>query len=66
MRDQARVWLKDLQCNVGITTVYVTHDQIEAMSVAEREAKAGTQRIQNRSGCAQYATVGPGLTHAHW
>ncbi|MEW2489678.1 hypothetical protein [Streptomyces sp. NPDC048411] len=33
---------------------------------AEWEAKAGTQCIQHRSGCAQYATVGPGLTHAHW
>ncbi|MFE7332346.1 reverse transcriptase/maturase family protein [Streptomyces sp. NPDC057565] len=35
-------------------------------AVAERDAKAGTQRIQHRSGCAQYAAVGPGLTHAHW
>ena len=26
----------------------------------------GTSRIQNRSGCAQYATVGPRLTPAHW
>ncbi|MET8325294.1 hypothetical protein [Streptomyces sp. NPDC005181] len=34
--------------------------------VTEREAKAGTQRIQHRSGCAQYAAVGPKLTHAHW
>ncbi|MFB7225176.1 carboxypeptidase-like regulatory domain-containing protein [Streptomyces sp. NPDC056227] len=35
-------------------------------AVTERDAKAGTQRIQHRSGCAQHATVGPGLTHAHW
>ncbi|CAA16460.1 ABC transporter ATP-binding protein [Streptomyces violaceoruber] len=38
MRDQARVWLKDLQREVGITTVYVTHDQVEAMSLSDRIA----------------------------
>ncbi|MFB6672109.1 ABC transporter ATP-binding protein [Streptomyces sp. NPDC056390] len=38
MRDQARVWLKSLQREVGITTVYVTHDQIEAMSLSDRIA----------------------------
>ncbi len=35
-------------------------------AVAEREAKAGTQRIQHRSGCAQHAPVGPGLTYVLW
>ncbi|GAB2893038.1 ABC transporter ATP-binding protein [Streptomyces mayteni] len=38
LRDQARSWLKTLQREVGITTVYVTHDQIEAMSLSDRIA----------------------------
>ncbi|MGP3769645.1 ABC transporter ATP-binding protein [Streptomyces sp. SDT5-1] len=38
MRDQARLWLKSLQREVGITTVYVTHDQVEAMSLSDRIA----------------------------
>ncbi|QJS13956.1 ABC transporter ATP-binding protein [Streptomyces argyrophyllae] len=38
MRDQARAWLKDLQRDMGITTVYVTHDQVEAMSLSDRIA----------------------------
>jgi iron(III) transport system ATP-binding protein len=36
LRDRARAWLKDLQKTVGITTVYVTHDQLEAMSLSDR------------------------------
>lgn len=36
LRDRARAWLKDLQQTVGITTVYVTHDQLEAMSLSDR------------------------------
>ncbi|MDT0318642.1 ABC transporter ATP-binding protein [Streptomyces millisiae] len=38
LRDQARSWLKTLQREVGITTVYVTHDQVEAMSLSDRVA----------------------------
>ncbi|MEU7212622.1 ABC transporter ATP-binding protein [Streptomyces sp. NPDC044989] len=46
MRDQARVWLKDLQREVGITTVYVTHDQVEAMSLSDRIAVFMHGRLQ--------------------
>ncbi|MGW3563863.1 ABC transporter ATP-binding protein [Streptomyces sp. NPDC000941] len=46
MRDQARVWLKSLQREVGITTVYVTHDQIEAMSLSDRIAVFMHGRLQ--------------------
>ncbi|WP_063733121.1 ABC transporter ATP-binding protein [Streptomyces sp. RTd22] len=46
MRDQARMWLKDLQREVGITTVYVTHDQIEAMSLSDRIAVFMHGRLQ--------------------
>ncbi|WP_320775964.1 ABC transporter ATP-binding protein [Streptomyces sp. CRN 30] len=46
MRDQARLWLKSLQREVGITTVYVTHDQIEAMSLSDRIAVFMNGRLQ--------------------
>ena len=38
LRDSMRVELKKLQEKVGITTVYVTHDQEEALSMADRIA----------------------------
>ncbi|MET7551944.1 hypothetical protein ABZS94_40875, partial [Streptomyces sp. NPDC005500] len=43
-----------------------TTDRPPRKAAAERGAKAGTQCIQNRSGCTQYATVGPRLTYVHW
>ena len=38
LRERARAWLKDLQQRIGITTIYVTHDQIEALSLSDRLA----------------------------
>lgn len=38
LRERARAWLKDLQRRVGVTTVYVTHDQLEALSLSDRLA----------------------------
>jgi iron(III) transport system ATP-binding protein len=38
LREQARVWLKKLQADLGITTVYVTHDQEEALAMSDRIA----------------------------
>ena len=38
LRERARAWLKDLQQRIGITTIYVTHDQIEALSLSDRVA----------------------------
>lgn len=38
LREQARAWLKRLQEDLGITTVYVTHDQDEALSLSNRIA----------------------------
>jgi putative spermidine/putrescine transport system ATP-binding protein len=38
LRDEMRVWLKQLQNDLGITTVYVTHDQDEALSLSDRIA----------------------------
>ncbi|MFB6082382.1 MAG: ABC transporter ATP-binding protein [Halanaeroarchaeum sp.] len=36
LRQQMRVELKRLQDEVGITTIYVTHDQMEAFSLSDR------------------------------
>ncbi|HEY3684958.1 MAG TPA: ABC transporter ATP-binding protein [Streptosporangiaceae bacterium] len=38
LREQARAWLKELQEDVGITTIYVTHDQTEALTLSDRIA----------------------------
>ena len=38
LREQSRAWLKRLQVELGITTVYVTHDQDEALSLSDRIA----------------------------
>lgn len=36
LRDRARQWLRHLQRSVGVTTVFVTHDQDEALSMSDR------------------------------
>jgi ABC-type sugar transport system ATPase subunit len=36
LRGQMRVELKKLHAKLGVTTVYVTHDQVEAMTLADR------------------------------
>jgi putative spermidine/putrescine transport system ATP-binding protein len=36
LRDEMRVFIGELQRRVGITTIYVTHDQSEAMSMSDR------------------------------
>src|SRR5262249_806309 len=38
LRDEMRSELKRLQSNIGITTVYVTHDQSEALALSDRIA----------------------------
>lgn len=45
LRERARTWLKQLQRDVGITTVYVTHDQTEALSLSDRVAVMRHGRI---------------------
>src|SRR5574341_172923 len=35
VREQARVWLRGIQKRLGITTVYVTHDQAEALAMSD-------------------------------
>jgi ABC-type sugar transport system ATPase subunit len=36
LRHEARAFLKKLQRNLGVTTIFVTHDQAEAMALADR------------------------------
>jgi len=36
LRVQTRTELKKLQLDIGVTTIYVTHDQVEAMTMADR------------------------------
>ncbi len=36
LRERARDWLKELQHTLGLTTVFVTHDQHEALSMSDR------------------------------
>ena len=52
LRGQMRTEIKRLQRRLGTTTVYVTHDQIEAMTLGDRVAvcsKAGSSRSARRA-----------------
>jgi len=46
LRVQTRVELKNLQKRLGTTTIYVTHDQAEAMTLADRVALMRNGMIQ--------------------
>jgi iron(III) transport system ATP-binding protein len=46
LREQMRFTLKDLQRRTGITFVYVTHDQSEAMAMSDRVALIQHGKIQ--------------------
>ncbi|NJM45860.1 MAG: ABC transporter ATP-binding protein [Alkalinema sp. RU_4_3] len=46
LRDETRAELKQLHSRVGITTLYVTHDQVEAMTLADQIVVLDQGRIQ--------------------
>jgi multiple sugar transport system ATP-binding protein len=46
LRDETRAELKQLHQRVGVTTIYVTHDQVEAMTLADRIVVLNGGRIQ--------------------
>jgi iron(III) transport system ATP-binding protein len=48
LREQMRVELKRLQKNLGITTVYVTHDQSEALALSDEIAVFNAGKIIQR------------------
>lgn len=45
LRDKARLWLSELQAQVRLTTIYVTHDQSEALAMSDRIAVMNKGRI---------------------
>ena len=38
LREEMKYWIKELQNSLGITTIYVTHDQGEALTMSDRIA----------------------------
>lgn len=46
VREQARIWLRDIQRRLGITTVYVTHDQGEALAMSDKIAVMYSGKVQ--------------------
>jgi iron(III) transport system ATP-binding protein len=46
LREETRVMLRKLHSSTGVTTIYVTHDQTEAMAMSDRIALLNNGRIQ--------------------
>jgi sulfate transport system ATP-binding protein len=46
VRESLRHWLRDLHDRMGLTTIFVTHDQAEAMEMADRVAVLRAGRIE--------------------
>ena len=46
LRDDTRAELKQLHAQLGVTTVYVTHDQVEAMTLADKIVVLNRGKIQ--------------------
>jgi len=45
LRERSRVWLSQVTRQVGLTTVYVTHDQSEALALSDRIAVMNQGRV---------------------
>lgn len=46
LRERLRVTIRNIQQNLDITTVYVTHDQAEALAISDRVAVVNDGRIE--------------------
>ena len=45
LREEMKYWIKNLQQELGITTIYVTHDQGEALTMSDRIAVMNEGRV---------------------
>ncbi len=45
LREEMKYWIKDLQHKLGITTIYVTHDQSEALTMSDRIGVMNKSRV---------------------
>lgn len=45
LREEMKYWIKNLQQELGITTLYVTHDQNEALTLSDRVAVMSAGRV---------------------
>jgi iron(III) transport system ATP-binding protein len=45
LRDRARTWLAELRTRLRLTTIYVTHDQVEALALSDRVVVMNGGRI---------------------
>ncbi|MDR1587550.1 MAG: ABC transporter ATP-binding protein [Treponema sp.] len=48
LREEMRAELKELMNNLGITTVFVTHDQVEAMGMSDEIAVMNAGRVEQK------------------
>ncbi|UWV82947.1 ATP-binding cassette domain-containing protein [Mycoplasmopsis cynos] len=46
LRISTRQWIREIQQSLGITTVFVTHDQEEAMSISDIIVCMSTAKVQ--------------------
>ena len=53
MREELRDWLRRLHDEVHVTTIFVTHDQEEAMEVAEQIVVINDGRIEQAGAPAE-------------
>ena len=59
LRERMRIELKSLQRRTGITFVYVTHDQAEAMALSDRIAVFNQGALQQIRRARARSTSGP-------
>ena len=49
VRKELRIWLREIHDRTGLTTIFVTHDQAEAMEIADRVAIMNAGAASSRS-----------------
>ncbi len=64
MRAELRRWLRELHDQTGVTTVFVTHDQEEALEVADRVVVVNQGRIE-QAGTPDEVYANPATPFVH-